>query len=176
MKPQIVYEPTVFSHDAVLEAWPHLHKVIANGDQLAAAFEAMKDNPAWRDDARLRDISQDTADEVLDLYNEVIDDGRYVADFLSKPREVAKKLGLRVSKKAIDVILAAGKSKRSDNSAVGAAVVVSVAVVGAAITTAIVSSHADRRDRILVDESGRVKLGSRSHIKRKRPKGKRKHA
>jgi hypothetical protein len=177
MKPQIVFEPTVFARDSVLEAWPHLHKVITNGDQLAAAFEAMKDNPAWRDDARLRDIAQETADEVLDLYNEVIVDGRYVADFLSKPREVAQRLGLPVSKKAIDVISAAGKSKRSDNGAVGAAVVVSIAVVGAAVTTAIVSSHADRRDRILVDESGRVKLGSRSKIKsKKKPKRNRKHA
>jgi hypothetical protein len=35
------------------------------------------------------------------------------------------------------------------------------------VTTAIVSSHADRRDRILIDESGRVKLGARSHIKTK---------
>jgi hypothetical protein len=167
MKPQIVFEPTVFAKDAVLEAWPHLHKVIGNGDQLAAAFEALKDNPAWRNDARLRDIAQETADEVLDLYNDVIADGRYVADFLSRPSGVARKLGRRVSKKAIQVIEAAGKSKRADTGPVGAAVVVSIAVVGVAVTTAIVSSHADRRDRILIDESGRVKLGARSHIKTK---------
>lgn len=174
MKPPIIYEPTIFAREAILENWPHLHKVITSGDQLAAAFESMKRNPIWRDDPRLRDIDPSTANEVLDLYNDVIADGRYVADFLAKPAEVGRKLGRRVSKKAINVIGVAGKGKRDDVGVVGAAVVVSVAVVGVAVTTAIVSSHADRRDRILIDESGRVKLGterskSKSKSKRKRP-------
>jgi hypothetical protein len=166
MKPQIVFEPTVFAREAVLENWPHLHKVITSADQVAAAFEEVKKNPVWRDDPRLRDIEPETANEVLDLYNEVIADGRYVADFLSKPREVARKLGRRPTNKAIRVISAAGKGKKEDVGVVGAAVVVSVAVVAAAVTTAIVSSHADRRERILVDESGRVKLGG-AHAKTK---------
>jgi len=88
----------------------------------------------------------------------VIEDGRYISDFLTKPAEVAAQLGRRPSKKAIGVIVAAGKSPYSDSPVLAAAVVISIAVVGAAVTTAIISSHADRRDRILVDESGRVKV------------------
>lgn len=167
-KPHIIFEPTVFARDAALAKWPHLDKVIASGDQLAAAFEEIKKSPMWREDARLRDIKPETVDEVLELYNEVIEDGRYVADFLTKPGEVARKLGRRPTKNALDVIVAAGKSGGSTASVVGAAVVVSVAVVGAAVTTAIVSSHADRRERILIDESGRVKLGDRTKSKRKK--------
>jgi hypothetical protein len=174
-KPHIVFEPTIFARDAVLEKWPHLHKVITSGDQLASAFEEVKKSSVWRRDPRLRDIKPETVDEVLELYNDVIEDGRYVADFLTKPAEVARKLGHEPSKKAVDVVVAAGKSSRSDAGVVGAAVVVSVAVVGAAVTTAIVSSHADRRDRILVDESGRVKLGDRAKMKKKKTKNLRKH-
>jgi hypothetical protein len=160
VRPQIVYEPTVFAGETLREHWPELHKVVANGDQLAAAFHALSKDPAWRNDPRLRDIDPETATEVLDLYNEVIVDGRHVKEFLTEPTEVLSKLKLRASKEAIAVIKAAGGDKSSDVGVVGAAVVISISVVAAAVTTAIVSSHADRRDRILIDESGRVKLGA----------------
>ena len=161
LKPQIIFEPTVFARETILEKWPYLQKVIISGDQLARAFENIKQSPVWRSDPRLRNITRETADEVLELYNEVIEDERYIADFLAKPADVARKLGLRPSKKAIDVIAALSKSPHTDSPVLAAAVVISVAVVGIAVTTAIVSAQADRRDRILIDESGRVKLGAR---------------
>jgi hypothetical protein len=174
-KPHIIFEPTVFARDTLLENWPHLDKVIATGDQLAAAFKAITKSPAWRSDPRLRNVDPETAEEVLELYNDVIDDGNYVAEFLSKPRDVARKLGHRPSKKAIDVILAAGRSNDNVAAVVGAAVVISVAVVGVAVTTAIVSSNVDIRHRILIDESGRVKLGN-ERLKSKGKTKTKKHA
>jgi len=153
MRPRVVFEPTVFAREIALENWPHLDKVISSGDQIAAAFEQIKHSPVWREDPRLRDIKPEVAEEVLDLYNAVIEDGQYIEGFLQQPLQVARKLGLKPSKQAIAVVVAAGTGEASD-AVLAAAVVVSVAVVGAAITTAIVSSHADRRDRILIDESG----------------------
>jgi len=173
MRPDIVYQPTVFARETILKQWPSLKGVISSGDEVAMAFERVANCPAWRNDPRLKRIDTDTADEVLGLYNDVIEDGRYVADFLTSPADVAKKLGTPISKKALGVITAFGKKSKAkaDDAAYLGVVVVggSVVVVGLAITTAIVSSHADRRDRILVDESGRVKLGDR-HMKTKKKK------
>ena len=36
-RPNIVFEPSVFVREAMIEKWPHLHKIIACGDQVAAA-------------------------------------------------------------------------------------------------------------------------------------------
>ena len=171
-KPDIVYQPTVFARETITKNWPNLQRVITSGEELAAAFDKLKDHPVWRTDPRLRNIDTDTADEVLDLYNEVIADGRHIGEFLQNPAEVARKLGHKVSKKALGVVSAFGKKgkpKADDVGLVGVVIVGgSVVVVGLAITTAIVSSHADRRDRILVDESGRVKLGDRPYKKKKK--------
>jgi hypothetical protein len=157
--PEVLFQQSIFKRDTLMEKWPHLHRVISNGDELAVAFEAARQHPMWRDDPRLANLSPDIAQEVLDLYNAVIADGRYLAEFQADPGAVAKRLGLTVSSEAIAVVSTVASRMDGDVGVVGAAVVVSVAVVGIAVATAIVSSAADPRARILIDESGRVKLG-----------------
>ena len=103
-RPQIIYEPSVFVREAMIKKWPNLHKVIASGDELAAAYEGIRKTSFWREDPRLRDISRETADEVLDLYNHVVEDGEHIEEFLTNPREVANKLGRRLSDDAVAVI------------------------------------------------------------------------
>jgi len=97
---------------------------------------------------------------VLDVYNQVIADGRYVGEFLDNPSAVAKKLDLKISRGALAVLGDVAARMAGTRAAVGAAIaVISVSVVAIAVTTAIVSSVVDPRARILVDESGMVKLG-----------------
>lgn len=166
-KPDVIFQQSVFKREALMEKWPQLQRVIGSADEVAAAFEMAERHPMWREDPVLMNIPRSTVDEVLKLYNAVVADGRYIAEFQKSPATVARKLKVRISKRAIGVVSRVHKKMRSDVGVVGAAVVVSVAVVGAAVTTAIISSHADRRDRILIDDSGRVKLGSDQ--KKKRP-------
>jgi hypothetical protein len=168
VRPEVLFQQSIFKRETLMEKWPHLHRVISNGDELAAAFEAAQQHPMWRDDPRLADLSPDTAQEVLDLYNAVIADGRYLAEFQADPGAVAKRLGLKVSDEAVGVVSTVASRMDGDVGVVGAAVVVSVAVVGIAVTTAIVSSAADPRARILIDESGRVKLGDQRQAKNKK--------
>lgn len=165
-RPDLVYQPTVFAPERLREHWPDLHRVIQSGAEIAAAFDAIRHDPAWQTDPRLADIPADVAEEVLDLYNDVVGDGRYIGEFQHDPRGVAKKLGLKVSKDALDLVTAISRRMDGDVGIVAAAVVVSVSVVAVAVTTAIVSSHADRRSRILIDDSGKVKLGDARRRKR----------
>lgn len=162
-RPQIIYEPSVFVREAMIKKWPNLHKVIASGDELAAAYEGIRKTSFWREDPRLRDISRETADEVLDLYNHVVEDGEHIEEFLTNPREVANKLGRRLSDDAVAVIGAAHQGIRAEVSPVLVAVgiIVGVAVVAVAINLAARGAR-DAGEEIIIDESGRVKLGSRS--------------
>lgn len=166
-RPDIIFEPTVFAPERIRENWPDLHRVIQSGHEIAEAFTRIRSDPVWQSDPRLADISPEIAEEVLDLYNDVVADGRYIGEFQQDPGAVAKKLKIKASKEAIELVSAVSKRMDGDVGIVAAAVVVSVSVVAVAVTTAIVSSAADRRSRILVDESGKVKLGDR--MRKKRP-------
>jgi hypothetical protein len=170
-RPDLIYEPTVFAPDRLREHWPDLHRMIHTGHEIAEAFNRIRADPIWQSDPRLADISPAIAEEVLDLYNDVVADGRYISEFQQDPAGVARKLKIKVSKKALELVSAVSKRMDGDVGIVAAAVVVSVSVVAVAVTTAIVSSAADRRSRILVDESGKVKLGD--HLRKKRRVAKR---
>jgi hypothetical protein len=121
MKPDVVFQEAVFKRERLLEKWPHLHRTINSGDEVAAAFEAARRHPMWRDDPRLADLAPGTAREVLDFYNAVITDGRYIAEFQTNPGRVAKRLRLDVSAEAVRVIstVASRMSKPSPTPASG---------------------------------------------------------
>ena len=140
-----------------------VRNVIASGDEVAAAFEELQRHPMWREDRRLSKITPAISKEILTFYNAVIADGRFVADFQDDPAEVAKKLNAKISKEALAVVSAVTGNRRgaSSMSVVGAAVVISISVVAAAVATAIVSWQGDPRQQIIIDESGKVKLGER---------------
>ena len=152
-RPNFVFQPSVFVRDVTIEKWPILHKVIASGDQLAAAYEGIRS--FWREDPRLRDISRGTADEVLDLYNHVVEDGGHVEEFLTNPREVAHKLGRRLSDDAVAVIGAAHQGLNSEVTEVGVAIgiIAGVAIVAVAINLA-ARGAGDAGGEIIIDESG----------------------
>ena len=158
----VVFQQSVFQREKLKRHWPDLNKVISRGDEIVVAFEAVSAFPMWRKDPRLANLPAATAREILDIYNEIIADGRYVAEFLLDPKAAAKRLDLKISDEAVIVVRkVASQMVGANAAAVGAAIVViSISVVAIAAGTAIVSSrHMDRDSRILVDESGRVKLG-----------------
>ncbi len=160
MKPDFAFQQSVFQREMLKAQWPDFNRVISRGDEIAAAFDAISDLPMWQDDRRFADIPRRAAREVLDVYNQVIADGRYDGEFLDNPSAVAKKLDLKISRGALAVLGDVAARMAGTRAAVGAAIaVISVSVVAIAVTTAIVSSVVDPRARILVDESGMVKLG-----------------
>jgi hypothetical protein len=170
-RPNIVFQPTVFARDLMIEKWPDLHKVIASGDQIAAAFEAIRKSPVWREDPRLRGVSRETADEVLDMYNDVIEDGRHIEDFLKSPGEVAHRLGKRLSDDAVSLIGAvrAGLEREAIVLVVVVPPIIAVAViviaVGVAVGVVVSTAHSGDHPQVVIDESGHVKLGSRSGVR-----------
>lgn len=139
--------------------WPSLHRVIQSGDETRIAFEKLQNSPGWRDDPRLKNIPEDVATELLDFYNKVVEDGRFVEKVLADPKTVAAQLELPISDRAVE--LAVALNGHSDSAiGAGAIVVISIAVVAIAVAVAIHDSAADRRSKVVIDSSGKVKLGS----------------
>src|SRR5579859_7940231 len=97
MKPDFAFQQSVFQREKLKADWPDFNRVISRGEEIAAAYEAITALPMWQDDQRFGEITPRVAREVLDVYNEVIADGRYVGEFVDKPAAVAKKLDIKVS-------------------------------------------------------------------------------
>ncbi len=131
---------------------------IRNPEDLATAFEYARNHPMWKEEAVLRKIPPKVKDEALALYNKVVADGRHVADFHRDPKALAKKFKLDLSDETVQVLTTVGSKLGASASAGGAIVVISISVVAVAVTTAIVSSAADPRSKIVIDQSGIMKL------------------
>ncbi|WP_299656277.1 hypothetical protein [uncultured Jannaschia sp.] len=52
----------------------------------------------------LSDIPEETRNEALDIYNKVVEDGRYVRLLADAPKEAIERLGLRVSDDALSAV------------------------------------------------------------------------
>lgn len=99
----VVFPKQVVFGSAHAEKWPALGRVTASGEQLAAAFEIVQTKimPAFRQHSRLARIAEAHKNELVDLYNKVAADGRYLDELATHPAEVAKKLHIEVSDDAI---------------------------------------------------------------------------
>lgn len=102
----------------------------------------------------------DAADqEVLDLFNRVVADGRHVYEFLVAPAAVAHKLGLKPSRTALkrikdyDLPELVGRIGAGGTVSLNPGPIIAGVVVAAII---VLWSHDPRR--VVIDESGRVKL------------------
>lgn len=89
------------------------------------------------------------ANQVLNVYNEVVKDGRYVKDFSKDPGGVAAKLGLKLTPQQVsEVNKAAGFSS-------GSPVSDDVELVAVAVIVIIVAVKPEQQ--VVVDSSGMVK-------------------
>jgi hypothetical protein len=159
IRPDVVFQQSLVSGEYGNEKWPHLKKLITSRDELAAAYERAARDPKWKQDPLLAKLEPGTAKEILDFYNAVVADGRYVAELQTDPQAAARKLRLDISDRAFETIKSLVKLPGDNTmSVVAAAVVVSIAVVGVAAAVAVANAHVDPRKQIVIDESGIVKV------------------
>ena len=157
---KVVFEQSLFAPEIIKQKWPDLQHMITCRDELAAAFDRQARHPKWREDPLLANMTRETGREMLDFYNAVVADGRYIADLATDPKRVARRLKLDVSDLVFETIKSTIRLPGDDKAmtVVGAAIVVSISVVGLAAATAVANSAIDPRKRIVIDESGQVKI------------------
>lgn len=91
-------------------------------DDAAAALSAFGINPPVEASRRASDFlssipkveDPEVADELLNFYNKVVDDGQYSVHMLGFPEEVAAKLGTPISSKAADFLKSIDPAKLID--------------------------------------------------------------
>ncbi len=162
-KPEVVFEQVISGKEGIKQRWPELSRVAADRDKLVAAFDAAQREPMWKNDPRLARVSKSTARQTLDFYNKVVADGRYLRELHTDPAAAARKLKIKASPKVLGVMSAIGSGLATRGKKANPGLVVvggSIVVVGLAITAAVTAFRHDPKERILVDESGFVKLGS----------------
>lgn len=99
-------------------------------------------------------FSKKEVKELLNFYNAVIKDGRYIANMQSNPAKVARKLKIRISKNILKDFQYASSlvENRIDRNA-------SVAVVAAAVIVIVLqTTKIAPGDELVLDRSGIIKL------------------
>lgn len=110
MERQFVFPDRVVVGAAAGKEWPELERITISGEQLAVAFEEVqaKVMPAFREDSQLGRFAIAHRNEIVDFYNAVVADGRYLQELPTHPAEVARKLDLQVSDEAVYLIATVG--------------------------------------------------------------------
>lgn len=109
---------------------------------------------------RARAGKVDEADrEVLDLFNQVVADGRHIYEFMVAPSDVTRRLGLKASRAALKRIRDYRLPELVAQTGAGGATSLNPGPIIAGVVVAaiiVLWSHDPRR--VVIDESGRVKL------------------
>jgi hypothetical protein len=117
--PEIVFQQSIHLREKMRKNWPHLERLIASADVVAAGFDAAIRDTLTREKMRSARISPRAGREALQLYNRAVADGRYVAELLTNPARVAKKLDVKISDSALYAIKVAGMGIVGKISGVG---------------------------------------------------------
>ena len=147
---RISFQQRLSIRQELAERWPVLDKFVCSAGEVEAAVISV----SKKMEGQLVDVSKGTAEEALDLYNKVVIDGRYIDTVVNSPREVAEKLGTKVSDKALSHIEAVSTALRPGGAAVANVAVVAIAV---AVTVVIVKGS-NHLEQVVIDQSGIVKL------------------
>jgi hypothetical protein len=93
--------------------------------------------------------------DALKFYNAVVTDGRYIDLLATAPQTAADKLGLKISKKTIDLVEQIFRGVHGPGTVQGPV----EAVIAVAVVVAVAISGRDRIDeRIVIDSSANVAL------------------
>lgn len=145
---RIAFKQQLFAREELSRCWPALNKYISSTTALEAAYVNTEQLVGNR-----LDISRGTAQEALDFYNKVVQDGRYIDRLLEAPQEVAEKLKLPLSKEAIERLVTVNQLLPPGSTVMNIAVV----AVAVAVTVVIVKGI-DPLEELVIDQRGLVRL------------------
>jgi hypothetical protein len=154
--PRVVYQQSLELERRIGDDWASMRKQVISARQLEAAYGAVQNEISALD---LR-LSPEAAQQVVDLYNKAVLDGRYLKDLTIDPRSVAQALDLSLSAEG-----EAGLKRLGELGAIRTAreealvpLVGVVAIVGIVVLGVVLVVDPAVRDEVVIDSSGVVKL------------------
>jgi hypothetical protein len=158
MSLSIVYRHLIPESEAA-ERRPGVPYPAIQPQDLEDAYEIAKDKV----DSIDLEVSGEDQEQMVELYNATVTDGRYIKDFATNPKSVAENLGLPISDSAAAAIVqvgdAVGVTANPDHPALA---IVAIAII---VVFIIVQLPSDRREgrgdeaeKVVIDSSGLLKL------------------
>lgn len=143
---------------AILHAKPlfdaHYHKA---SDSFAPDHKAS--DSVESSDTRNYDLASAHSDlqQILDVYNATVIDGRFIDDLATDPKSVAEKLDVGLSESAVAALLQAGATV-AGRFAGSFALAINPRIVAIAITVVIAIRAEEKPYKVVVDSSGLIKV------------------
>jgi hypothetical protein len=152
--PDLVFEQPLFQSERIAAGWERMRAQITSATQLEAAYKIV----APEIEGLRMELEDADVQQVLDLYNMTVTDGRYLRDLMTDPAGVAEKLRVPLSAAAEAAIKQVGNTRAIQTMDREQAAPVVVAVVVVAVVVVIVFGPKEPRRRTVVDSSGIVKM------------------
>lgn len=143
---RVSFKQPLFPREALQERWDDRHRLAKSQDELANFYRRVEEDP------RLKEIDADetVAREMLEFYNAVVIDGRYIFDLREGPERAAEELGLQPSPEALKLVSQAARLTGEQGSN-DVTIAVAVAIV---IVCAVPAKEAE----VVVDWTQQVEL------------------
>lgn len=144
--PRISFKQPLFRREALHERWDDRHKLVKSQNELANFYRRVEEDP------RLQEIDTDesVAQEMLEFYNAVVVDGRYIYDLREGPERVAEELGLQPSPAALELVSKAARMTGEQGS--------NDVTIAVAVAIVIVCAVPGREAEVVVDWTQQVEL------------------
>jgi hypothetical protein len=143
---RVSFKQPLFRGDELEKRWEDRHRLVRSQDELATFYRRVEEDP------RLKDINADeaVAKEMLEFYNAVVVDGRFIYELREEPERVAEALALQPSPEALELVSRAARmtGEQSSND-----ITIAVAVV-----IVIVCAVPGQETEVVVDWTQQVEL------------------
>ncbi len=143
---RVSFKQPLFRSDELQHRWDDRHKLVTSQDELANFYRRVEEDP------RMEGIEPDetVAQEMLEFYNAVVLDGRFIYDLREEPERVANELGLQPSADALELV---GRAARMTGAQGSNDITIAVAVV-----IVIVCAVPGKEAEVVVDWTQQVEL------------------
>jgi hypothetical protein len=144
--PRVSFKQPLFGADELQKRWSDRHMLVRSRDELATFYRQVEADPRLAD----LDVDESVATEMLEFYNSVVVDGRFIYHLREEPNRAAEAIGLQPSDRALELV---SRAARMTGPQGGNDVTIAVAVV-----IVIVCAVPDQQAEIVVDWTQQVEL------------------
>jgi hypothetical protein len=145
-EPRVSFKQPLFGSDELQRRWNDRHRLVKSRDELATFYRQIEEDPRLAD----LDVDEGVATEMLDFYNAVVVDGRYIYDLREEPNRAAEALGLRPSNQALELVSRAARMTGEQGS--------NDITIAVAVVIVIVCAVPGQEAEIVVDWTQQVEL------------------
>jgi hypothetical protein len=151
---KIAFEQPLFQSERIAGDWKQMRSQITSATQLEVAYKAVEPEVS----ALRLNLNDADAQQLLELYNKTVTDGRYLRDLIGDPAGVAAKLNVSLSASAAEAMKRIGTMRALQTALEEGGKITPYLFVAVVVIAIVVVIAFGPGGSVVVDSSGIVKI------------------